>query len=62
MKNFSGIVAWYSADHISGTLLFSPTNISKSLIFTLNSKIAIVFETEIYAKLNCEWTIIAESR
>ena len=60
MKNFSGIVAWYSADRIPGILSFS-SNISISLIFILNSKIALVFETE-NAKLNCEWRIIAESR
>ena len=45
MKNFSGIVAWYSADRIPGILSFS-SNISISLIFILNSKIALVFETE----------------
>ena len=61
MKNFGGIVAWYSADHITGILSFS-SNISISLIFILNSKIALVFETDMLAKLNCEWRIIAESR
>ena len=61
MKNFSGIVAWYSADRIPGILSFS-SNISISLIFILNSKIALVFETDMLAKLNCEWRIIAESR
>ena len=45
MKNFSGIVAWYSADRIPGILSCS-SNISISLIFILNSKIAFVFETE----------------
>ena len=55
MKNFSGIVAWYSADRIPGILSFS-SNISISLIFILNSKIALVFETE---KLN--WTANEES-
>ena len=45
MKNFSGIVACYSADRIDGILSFS-SNISISLIFILNSKIALVFETE----------------
>ena len=44
MKNFSGIVAWYSADRIPSILSFG-SNISISLIFILNSKIAIVFET-----------------
>ena len=61
MKNFSGIVAWYSADRIPGILSFR-SNISISLIFILNSKIALVFETDMLAKLNCEWRIIAESR
>ena len=46
MKNFSGIVACYSADRIDGILSFS-SNISISLIFILNSKIALVFETEL---------------
>ena len=55
MKNFSGIVAWYSADRIPGILSFS-SNISISLIFILNSKIALVFETEM---LN--WTVNEES-
>ena len=55
MKNFSGIVAWYSADRIPGILSFS-SNISISLIFILNSKIALVFETEM---LN--WTANEES-
>ena len=55
MKNVSGIVAWYSADRIPGILLFS-SNISISLIFILNSKIAPVFETEM---LN--WTANEES-
>ena len=55
MKNFGGIVAWYSADHITGILSFS-SNISISLIFILNSKIALVFETEM---LN--WTANEES-
>ena len=45
MKNFSGIVAWYSVDRIPGILSLS-LNISISLIFILNSKIALVFETE----------------
>ena len=45
MKNFSGIVTWYSADRIPGILLFS-SNILISLIFILNSKIALIFETE----------------
>ena len=45
MKNFSGIVAWYSAAPIPGILSFS-SNISTSLIFILNSKIALAFETE----------------
>ena len=43
MKNFSGIVPSYSADRIPGILLGS-SNISISLIFSLNSKIALVFE------------------
>ena len=55
MKNFSGIVAWYSADRISGILSFS-WNISISLIFILNSKIALVFETEML-----KWTANEES-
>ena len=55
MKNFSRIVAWYSADRIPGILLCS-SNISISLIFILNSKIALVFETEM---LN--WTANEES-
>ena len=55
MKNFSGIVAWHSADRIPGILSFS-SNISISLIFILNSKIALVFETEM---LN--WTAKEES-
>ena len=45
MKNLSGIVAWYSADRIPGILSCS-SNISISLLFILNSKIAFVFETE----------------
>ena len=55
MKNFRGIVAWYSADCIPGILSFS-SNISISLIFILNTKIALVFETEM---LN--WTVNEES-
>ena len=55
MKNFSGIVIWYSADRIPGILSCS-SNISISLIFILNSKIALVFETEM---LN--WTAYEES-
>ena len=55
MKNFSGIVAWYSADRIPGILSFS-SNISISLIFILNSKIALVFKTEIV-----NWTANEES-
>ena len=56
MKIFSGIVAArYSADRIPGILSCS-SNISKSLIFILNSKIALVFETEM---LN--WTANEES-
>ena len=55
MKNFSGIVAWLSADRTPGILSFS-SNISISFIFTLNSKIALVFETEM---LN--WTANEES-
>ena len=55
MNNFSGIVAWYSSDRIPGILSFS-SNISISLIFILNSKIALVFETEM---LN--WTANEES-
>ena len=58
MENFSGIVAWYSVDRIPGILSFN-SNISISLIFILNSKIALVFKPEM---LNCEWRIIAESR
>ena len=55
MKNFSGIVAWYSAHHIPAFLSCS-SNISISLIFILNSNIALVFETEM---LN--WTAKEES-
>ena len=55
MKNFSGIVAWCSADRIPGILSFS-SNISISSIFNLNSKIALIFETEM---LN--WTANEES-
>ena len=55
MKNFGGIVAWYSADRITGVLSFG-SNISISLIFILNSKIALVFETDM---LN--WTANEES-
>ena len=50
MKNFSGIVAWYSADGIPGLLSFS-SNIVITLIFILNSKIALVFETK-----KLDWT------
>ena len=53
MRNFSGIVAWYSADRIGGMLAWS-SNIS--IIFIVNSKIALVFETEM---LN--WTANEES-
>ena len=55
MKNFSGIVTWYSADPIPGILSCS-SNISISLIFILNSKIALVFETEMLI-----WTANEES-
>ena len=55
MKKFSGIVAWYSADRIPGILSCSSNN-ATSLIFILNSKIALVFETEM---LN--WTVNEES-
>ena len=55
MKNFSGIVAWYSADRIP-CILSRSSNILISLIFILNSKIALVFETEM---LN--WTANEES-
>ena len=55
MINFSGIVAWHSADRIPGILSFS-WNISISAIFILSSKIALVFETEM---LN--WTANEES-
>ena len=55
MKNFSGIVAWYSADRIPGILSCS-SNILISLIFILNSKIALVFETEML-----KWTANKES-
>ena len=55
MKNFSGIIIWYSAYRIPGILSVS-SNISISLIFILNSKIALVFETEM---LN--WTANEES-
>ena len=55
MKNVSGIVIWYSAYRIPGILSVS-SNISLSLIFILNSKIALVFETEL---LN--WTANEES-
>ena len=60
-KIFSGIVAWYSADRIPARamipgILSCSSNISMSLISTLNSKIALVFETEM---LN--WTANEES-
>ena len=55
MKNFSGIIGWYSSDRIPGILSFS-SNISISLIFILNSKIALVFETE-----TLNWTANEES-
>ena len=45
MKNFRGIVACYSANRIPDILSCS-SNISISLIFTLNGKISFVFETE----------------
>ena len=44
MRNFGGIVARYSADRIGGMLAWS-SNIS--IIFIVNSKIALVFETEL---------------
>ena len=53
MRNFSGIVIWYSSDNIPGMLAWS-SNIS--IIFIVNSKIALVFETEM---LN--WTVNEES-
>ena len=49
-ENLSGIVAWYSADRIPGILSCS-SNISISLIFILNSKIALVCETEMLIEL-----------
>ena len=55
MKNFSGIVAWHSANRIPG-ILSSSSNISIILIFILNSKIVLFFETEM---LN--WTANEES-
>ena len=55
MENFRGIVTWYSADRIPPILSLS-SNISISLIFILNGKIALVFETEM---LN--WTANEES-
>ena len=55
MKNVSGIVAWYSADRIPGIASFS-SNLSISLIFILNGKIAFALETEM---LN--WTAKEES-
>ena len=61
MKNFSGIVTWYLVDRIPCILLCG-SNISISLIFIFNNKIALVFETEMLIKLNCEWRIIAESQ
>ena len=61
MKNFSRIVTWYLVDRIPG-ILWCGSNISISLIFILNNKIALVFETEMLIKLNCEWRIIAESQ
>ena len=55
-EKFSGIVAWYSADRIPGILSFS-SKISLTLNgFVLNSKIALVFETDL---LN--WTANEES-
>ena len=57
MRHFKGIVTWYAADRITGMLAWS-SNIS--IIFIVNSKIALVFETEM---LNwTEWRITAESR
>ena len=53
MRNFSGFVSWYSANHTSGMRGWSP-NIS--IIFIVNSKINLVFETEM---LN--WTANEES-
>ena len=44
MRNFSGIVARYSADHIGGKLVWR-SNIS--IIFIVNSKIALVFKIEL---------------
>ena len=44
MRNFSGIVTCYSADRMGGILAWS-WNIS--IIFLVNSKIALVFETEL---------------
>ena len=61
MKNFSGIVTWYLVDRIY-CILSCGSNISISLIFIFNNKIALVFETEMLIKLNCEWRIIAESQ
>ena len=55
MENFRGIVTWYSADRIPPILSLS-SNISISLIFILNGKIALVFETEM---LN--WIVNEES-
>ena len=45
MKNARGIFAWYLADRIPG-IPSCGSNISISLIFILNSKIALVFEIE----------------
>ena len=53
MRNFSGIVTWYSADRIGGILVWS-SNIS--IIFIVNSYIALVFKTKL---LN--WTANEES-
>ena len=44
MRNFSRIVARYSADRIGGMLAWS-SNIS--IIFIVNSKIALVFKNEL---------------
>ena len=46
MKNFRGIIAWYSADRIVPGILSFSSNISINFILILNSKIALAFEIE----------------
>ena len=61
MKNFSGIVAWYSADRIPCILSFS-SNISISFNNLYLKQQNCPCLRNWNAKLNCKWRIIAESR